>query len=68
MKRDAIKSNLLSAHLPTSIYRLTTLGFKFTPSIAVVTHTLGLGPLRRVNGLDLVKLRFHATLRNAVTQ
>ena len=38
--------------------------------IAVVTHTLGLGPygaLRRVNGLGLVMLRFHVTLGDAVT-
>ena len=31
------------------------------------TH-LGFGALRRVNGLGLVKLRFHVTLRDAVTQ
>ena len=31
-KRDAIKWNLSSARLPTSIYWLTTLGFQFNPS------------------------------------
>ena len=31
------------------------------------TH-LGFGALRRVNGLGLVKLRFHVTLGDAVTQ
>ena len=32
VKRDAIKSNLSSGRLPTSIYWLTTSGFQFTPS------------------------------------
>ena len=32
VKRDAIKWNLSSARLPTSIYWLTTLGFQFNPS------------------------------------
>ena len=34
----------------------------FVPRIIVVaTHTLGFGASRRVNGLGLVKLRFHVT-------
>ena len=41
----------------------------FVPRIiVVVTHTSGFGASRRVNGLGLVKLRFHVTLGDAVTQ
>ena len=41
----------------------------FVPRIIVaVTHTLGFGASRRVSGLGLVKLRFHVTLGDAVTQ
>ena len=41
----------------------------FVPRIiVVVTHTLGFGASRRVSGLGLVKLRFHVTLGDAVTQ
>ena len=50
----------------TKLKRFIPKGFELG-SIVVVTH-LGFGAFRRVYGLGLVQLRFHVTLRDAVTQ